>query len=90
MTSVKHLANALRDFYEIERSSLVTEGHGHGSILIVPLHGLEKSRKPMTSHEKKFHEIFPGYISSRDGQTHAIYARPFPLHSQWSGSSFQC
>ena len=65
MSSVKHLAHALRDFYKVERCALVTEGNG--SISIVPLHGLEKSWKPVTSHEKEFQETFPGYISSKDG-----------------------
>ncbi|KAF1957125.1 class II aaRS and biotin synthetase [Byssothecium circinans] len=65
MSNVKHLAHALRDFYEVGRCALVTEGNG--SISIVPLHGLEKSWKPVTSHEKEFQETFPGYISSKDG-----------------------
>lgn len=67
MSSVKHLEHALRSFYDVERCALVTEGDG--SISIVPLYGLEKSWKPVTSHEKEFHETFPGYISSKDGPT---------------------
>lgn len=67
MSSVKHLAHALRSFYDVERCALVTEGDG--SISIVPLYGLEKSWKPVTSHEKEYHETFPGYISSKDGPT---------------------
>lgn len=65
MSSVKHLAHALRDFYDVGRCALVTEGNG--SVSIVPLHGLEKSWEPVTSHEKEFQESFPGYISSKDG-----------------------
>jgi L-asparaginase / beta-aspartyl-peptidase len=67
MSSVKHLAHALRGFYDVRRCALVTEGDG--SLSIFPLHGLKQSWEPVTSHEKEFHEIFPGYISSRDGPT---------------------
>jgi len=65
MSSVKHLAHALRDFYDVGRCALVTEGNG--SVSIVPLHGLEKSWESVTNHEKEFQETFPGYISSKDG-----------------------
>lgn len=65
MSSVKHLAHALRDFYDVGRCALVTEGSG--SVSIVPLHGLEKSWESVTSHEKEFQETFQGYISSKDG-----------------------
>ncbi|KAF2020256.1 N-terminal nucleophile aminohydrolase [Aaosphaeria arxii CBS 175.79] len=67
MSSVKNLANALRDHYNVGSCALVIEGNG--SISILPLHGLEKTWKPVTSHEKEFHETFPGYISSKDGPT---------------------
>jgi beta-aspartyl-peptidase (threonine type) len=69
MSSVKHLAHALRDFYDVGRCALITEGDG--SVSIVPLYGLEKLWKPVMSPEKEFHETFPGYISSKDGPTMA-------------------
>jgi len=49
---------ALGDFYDVERCALVAEGNY--SISIVPPHGLEKSWKPVTGHEKEFHDTFPG------------------------------
>ncbi|KAL8963790.1 MAG: hypothetical protein Q9183_004955, partial [Haloplaca sp. 2 TL-2023] len=65
MSTVKYLAHALRDFYDVGRCALVTEGNG--SVSIVPLHGLGKSWEPVTSHEKEFQETYRGYISSKDG-----------------------
>ncbi|KAF2639452.1 hypothetical protein P280DRAFT_470120 [Massarina eburnea CBS 473.64] len=67
MSSVKHLAHKIRDFYHVGRCALVTEGNA--SISITPLHGLKESWEPITSPEKEFQETFPGYISSKDGPT---------------------
>ena len=65
LLKIVEIAATLRGFYNVGRCALVTEGGNTLSIL--PLHGLDQEWQPITSHVKEFHEMFPGYISSRDG-----------------------
>jgi len=65
MLGVSKVAAILRKFYHVGRCALVTEGGE--SLSIQPLHGLSQQWQPITSDLKEFHEIFPGYISSKDG-----------------------
>ena len=58
-------SSCLQMYYGVERCALITEGGKFLSLL--PLHGLSKDWKPVTSDLKEFHETFPGYISSKDG-----------------------
>lgn len=65
MNGLHATAAVIRDYYEVQRCALVTEGANTLSIL--PLHGLSSDWKPVTSGVKEFHRTFPGYVSSHDG-----------------------
>lgn len=64
MLTVRVVAAALCNFYNVYRCAFVADG---GPLLsILPLHGLSNDWTPITSDTKEFHEHFPGYISSKD------------------------
>lgn len=62
---ISQTSSCLKKYYGVERCALITEGSKFLSLL--PLHGLSKDWKPVTSNLREFHETFPGYISSLDG-----------------------
>ncbi|KAM0563573.1 hypothetical protein ACHAPJ_001297 [Fusarium lateritium] len=65
MTQVSATASILRDHYKVERCALASDGSD--SLSVLPLHGLGKDWRPITSDIKEFHENFPGHVSSKDG-----------------------
>lgn len=65
LAKVATVASVLQEYYDVQRCALVTEGDM--SISILPLHGLSKDWKSVTSELQEFHEYFPGYVTSKDG-----------------------
>ncbi|KAI1432926.1 HIT-like domain-containing protein [Xylaria sp. CBS 124048] len=64
MDEIWKAASLLCKHYQVERCALVTEGNE--SLSLLPLHGLGKDWKPVTSNLKEFYESYPGYITSKD------------------------
>ena len=65
MFKVSMVASILSNYYGVERCALVTEGGK--TLLLLPLHGLSKDWTQVTSDLEEFDEVYPGYISSRNG-----------------------
>lgn len=65
MNTLRTVTSPIREFYQVERCALITEGKNVLSIW--PLHGLGRNWKPIMSDVKEYHKTFPGYVSSYDG-----------------------
>ena len=65
MFKVSMVASMLSNYYGVGRCALVTEGGK--TLLLLPLHGLSKDWTQVTNDLEEFDEVYPGYISSRNG-----------------------
>lgn len=65
INTISPINSAIREFYQVERCALITEGKDVLSIL--PLHGLGRDWKPITSDVKEYRRTYPGYVSSHNG-----------------------
>lgn len=64
LLDMRQIANKLKHFYSVRRCALISEGED--CLAILPLHGLDANWKLMSSADKEFNEIYPGYVSSKD------------------------
>ena len=69
MLVAKKVAKLLDNKLGVKRTAMVMEGMGvdHVHIKLYPLHGLDKKFEEMLSPEKKYFEIYPGYVTTEMG-----------------------
>ena len=65
MTTLRGLSWVLNDELKTYRSALSYDG---GRVIsLIPLHGLSKEWNPIVYEEQEWHEMFPGYLTSKPG-----------------------
>lgn len=67
MSTLRGLSRVLNDELKTYRSALSYDG---GRIIsLIPLHGLTKEWSPIMHEVQEYHEMFPGYLTSKPGPT---------------------
>ena len=65
MLTVREAAFTVASALHTHRCGLTYDGHG--TISIIPLHGVSKDWKPIVHGEEEYHATFPGYRTSKNG-----------------------
>ena len=65
MTTLRRMSVTVNAELHAHRCALSCDGSGLVSLL--PLHGLSKDWKPVIHAEEEYHDIFPGYLTSKNG-----------------------
>ena len=67
MSTLRGLSGILNDELKTYRSALSYDG---GRVIsLIPLHGLSEEWSPIMHEEQEYHEMFPGYLTSKPGPT---------------------
>ena len=67
MSTLRGLSWILNDALKTYRSALSYDG---GRVVsLIPMHGLTKDWRPIMHEEQEYHEMFPGYLTTKPGPT---------------------
>ena len=67
MSTLRGLSRILNDALKTHRSALSYDGGR--AISLIPLHGLDNEWSPIVHEGEEYHEMFPGYLTTKPGPT---------------------